>query len=226
MGKYWKHPEYGMVFGDELPTPRGRLIWPSIDAPKKGMANKDGSPTTDYFMVSILLPKDAATTAVFLEAVEDMTDEMLVQFNEDRAAPLGACPMIGPKCKIKDGDTLDTVKYPFYAGNYELLARNAQQPKVVDSKKETLPPTTIVGGVEGRLVIKPLVTSHGISYKLEVVQLVKDDGQRFGGGMRDASRVLDVIEDDEEESMPEPTPASELRANASKGKDAAIDVLS
>lgn len=69
-------------------------------------------------------------------------------------------------------------------------------PKVVDQKKDDIiDKSKILSGMVCRAVVKAFAydrpDSKGVSFSLNIVQLVKDDGVRFGGG--DNSQYLDQL---------------------------------
>lgn len=69
-------------------------------------------------------------------------------------------------------------------------------PKVVDQRKDDiLDKSKILSGMICRAVIRPFAydrpDSKGVSFGLNIIQLVKDDGVRFGGG--DNSSYMDQL---------------------------------
>lgn len=196
--KLYKHPKYGMVYGEARPTPEGRLVWPSLVEPKDPPPPEEGEqPGSPRYESTILLSKDSPEVANFLADMKAMTDEMLILFNLKRPAKLGQCDI------LKDGDAFDMEKYPYYKNNWVVLARNKEQPKCIGANKKPLEDLTVLkGGCLVKGVITPLITGHGISYKLEVIQFIKDDGTRFGGGVKDLTSLLEACEDDNNEQEP------------------------
>lgn len=235
--KFYKHPKFGHCYGLALPTPVGRCCWPSLVKPKDPPPPQPGKePGQPRYELNLLLDKTDPVVVKFAELVKGMTDEMLEQFNEKKPTKL-SCTQV-----FVDGDTFDMEKYPFYRGMWVLTARNSSQPQVVDSgigkKPAMIDHAAIIGGMKCRMVITPMITTSGISYKLAVAQLVEDDGVRFGGGTRDMISFLDALGGDAEEVVapttatevvkaeyvPEPpAPAAETPRGA--GKKAALDLL-
>lgn len=205
--KHWKHPQFGMVFCNEtVKTPVGRFSWPSLVTPKPGMPQADGSVGQPRYEITVCIPKDGKGVTEFLADLNFYRDEMVPIFNQKRAAKLGEIDVMG---KYGDGDTADHEKYPYYKGCWIISARNSKQEfNVMDANGDDLDPAAIVGGMQGRLLIRPLVTGHGMSFKLEIVKLLKDDGVRFGGGVRDVNKLKALLDEEEElsgdESMEEP----------------------
>lgn len=227
--KYWKHPMYGMVFGNSVPTPIGRLSWPYLTKPKAPPPPQEGQPEGQPRYECTLLIEKAGSEA-FVAQLKEMTDEMLILFNKGRPAALGTCMLFG---KYGDGDEADLEKYPNYKGCWVLVARNSKVVKTVGKDRKAIETDKILGGMKGKFVITPLITAHGISYKLEVVQLVEDDGVRFGGATRDAVELLDACVDADEPTAQEaadtalttdPVLASQT-ATTKVGKEAALDLL-
>lgn len=225
--KFYKHPQYGHVYGDSTPTPVGRICWPYLIKPKDAPPPQEGQPQgAPRYEATLLLEKDNPAVMAFVEGIKTMTDVMLVDFNHKRAAALGTCLLFG---KSGDGDEADLEKYPFYKGCHVLVARNVKPIKVVDKNRKVIEPAIIMGGIKGRFVINPIITAHGISYKLEAVQFWQDDGVRFGGSARDAVELFDACEEDDVESNGTPEeatnqPVSEV-PKGSKKKAAALDLL-
>lgn len=206
MGKYYRHPKFGRVYGNTLKTPIGRLCWPALSAPKEDTFNGQ---TTSRYGCTILLPKEDGKSADFIEKLNNMLDEeggMLEIFNEHADVNISLSSDV-----LKDGDTFDMEKYPYYKGNYVLLARNEKPVPVygASGKDDILEPSVIVGGVLGRCIVTPHLGPSGVSFKLDAVQFWKDDGTKFGGAGRNLDAFLDAIEgveDEYEESQEDMTP--------------------
>lgn len=222
--KFYKHPTYGHVYGVQIKTPAMRVCWPHLIKPKEAPEPKEGQTKGEpRFEITQILTKDAPDVIEFCKTLKAMTDEMLKLFNKGRSALLGECLQFG---KYGDGDTADHEVYPYYKNSHILIARNAKAVKIVDrNPKNGFDPKGIVGGVICHLVVTPLITAHGISYKLEVVQFVKDDGIRFGGGLRDATELLDACGDEESESAEVAAPPEEMRVEKETGMKAVLNLL-
>lgn len=236
--KHWKHPQFGMVFAGEFPTPVGRLAWPSLITPKDPPPPKEGQPPgKPRYEITILLPKDDPKVVAFCALIDADSKEAIKYFNQGRAATIGDCMLFG---KNGDGDNYDHEKYPYYKGNWVLVARNAEKTPDKDiiggSTTEAYPRENIKGGMLGRLVVQILITAHGISYKLKCVQVKADDGVRFGGGSRDVRDLLDdlaeedgspngVVEEPVVENAPAEAPKAVAPAKGNKGKAAAVNLL-
>ena len=186
--RYYKHPTYGHVYGESLPTPLGRFCWVYLTKPKDAPPPLEGQQQgPPRYEITVLL--DKGSSADFITSLKAMTDEMLALFNKGRSANLGECKLFG---KNGDGDEADLEKYPYYKNCWVLTGRNAKAPKVVGPDRKPIDPKEVIGGHLGKVVITPLITAHGISYKLEAVQFVKDDGVRIGGSVRDTVELFEV----------------------------------
>lgn len=193
--KYYKHPKYGHVYGEDMVTPGARLIWPHLvkpkDPPPPTEGQQQGAPR---YELSFMIPKTEATEA-WLNALKKMVSEMLVIFNDDKKAKLSIEKF------LQDGDSdFDLERYPQLAQHYVLQGRNTQAIKLVDAKLKPVGPEVVQGGMIGKGSLTPLITAHGLSFKLQAVQVLRDDGQRFLGGTRDATALFDECEGDTFES--------------------------
>jgi len=192
MNKHYKHPQYGIVFcSEELNTPVGRGCWFSLVSPKDPPPPKPGEqPGKPRFEATILLEKDSPKVTLFLQEVAGLLGEMQDLYNEGEPAKLSI------ESFVKDGDTFDMEKYPYYKNQWVLVARNSSQPETYDVNAETIEPNAFIGGQKIRMRIQPLVTAKGASFKLKVIQLLADDGVRFAGGTRDYKSLMSVLDDD------------------------------
>lgn len=195
--KYWKHPQYGTVYGTKTVSPMGYITWPALVSPKPGFVGKDGVSSAPRFEAPVLLEKSEAKVRLFFEEIESMAAEMIEIYNKGKSAKLGSVSI------FKDGEEFDHEKYPYYAGKWLLLGRNTERPtiygidKTPDGKKyQEIDPGFIVGGHLVRLVITPLITSHGLSFKVTDVQYLRDDGTRFGGANVSGATLLDNAKED------------------------------
>lgn len=193
--KYYRHPEFGQVYGERLLTPIVRMVWPQLVTPKAGkVTEKNPNPPLKY-QITFMLDKDAGTTKAFLAEAKKMTDEMLVIFNEKRKT--GKLADIGV---LRDGDDTDYYKadkYPYYKNQWLIAATNKDRILTVGPKKETLDPSAFIGGMLVRGVVVPMITPTGLSWRCEMVQLAKDDGTRIGATRPEAGSLLEEINSDE-----------------------------
>lgn len=238
MTNYWKHPQFGHVYCGDLATPPGRFVWASLVTPKAAPPPQEGQPPGQpRYELSLLLPKTDPKVKEFIVQLEALVKGGLEVFNKGRSATIGINSIFG---KVGDGDTWDAEKYPYYKGHWVLAARNALKPKVLGKAREEIAPETIKGGMIGRLVITPMITAHGASYKLLIAQLINDDGVRYGGGARDVTDLLTELDDVssaqgpvETAKLPVPeiqmtlplAPVAAPKPAVGKGKDAAVNLL-
>lgn len=231
MGNLYKHPKFGFVYGEAMVLPFGRCAWPSLVKPKDPPPPKEGEqPGQPRYEITYLLDKSDPKVQGWMAAIAKMGAEMLKLFNEGRKAKLSI------EEYAKDGNSFDLEKYPYYKDQLVLVARNAKVPTFVDKKKKELSAEAIQGGMIVGGVVTPLITAHGMSYKLEVVQLWEDDGKRFAGSNRSGS-YLDMIPeaaDGEEKAAVEEAAvedqtsevaAAEVTAPKATGKAAALAML-
>lgn len=212
MGKYFKHPVYGHVYGESLRTPPGRLIWPHLVNPRPAPPPQPGqAPGQPRYESSIVWTAGSPDVVAFITTVQSQVNEMLAIFNEGRSAKLGAITKF-----VEDGNTMDHEKYPYLKDCLMLTARNAvlaTSPTdkgllVVDQNIQIMEDrSALQGGMIVQFVVVPLLTAHGVSFKLEALQLHADDGQRFGGGQRSLKELLDVV-GDQYGAQPEAAPAA------------------
>lgn len=225
--KYYKHVKYGTVYGNPVITPTGRCAWPALVKPQEAPPAKPGEPQgAPRYGITIILPKAEKPVQEWNKAVSVMVKEMLVLFNEGRKAKLSIENI------LLDGDGFDLEKYPYYKDSWILTARNVKLPPIVDGKKSEIPVDAVMGGMFVRATVTPLLTGHGVSYKLEALQRVRDDNTRFAGANRAGGylEMLPELTDEGEtvsESTPEETPAVETPAavHPKNGKAKALAML-
>lgn len=204
--EYYKHPTFGHVYGVKLVTPVGRLSWPSLVTPREGM-EVNGNPGTPRYELTLLLEEKNPKVKVFFERVERMAEEMCEVFNGVGESPLKKkkASRIDPEdlTFYKTDDEFDLDKYTYYKNQLIIVARNAERPNLISLDKTEkdeyvqLEPTKFIAGQLIRIVVTPIITVHGLSYKLNDVQFIRDDGVRFGGGgLIDSSGLLAETEDE------------------------------
>lgn len=218
--RFYKHPQYGHVYGEMLATPVGRACWVNLTKPKDPPPPKEGqAPGKPRFEVTFLLDKKDKTVLGFLENLREMTTEMVKLFNKKRPT------LIQIESVLKDGDEFDLEKYPMYEDQLLLVGRNEAQIECVARNKEIAIETKdILAGMLCKGVVTPMVTSHGVSFKLHTIQLIKDDGVRFGTTRPDAKSYLDMIDEEPaEEATPKKTNGA---SKAVGGKENAKQALS
>jgi hypothetical protein len=236
---YWKHPTYGHVYCGEIATPIGRLIYPSLVKPKEMKPQEGQAPGAPRYEASLLLPKTDPKVIAFITKLEELVKGGLAVFNEKRSTTTGINSIFG---KYGDGDSpsYDPEKYPHHKGNWVIAGRNAEQPKVVDINGDAVTPDVFKGGMLCRMVVTPLITAHGASYKAMIVQLVKDDEVRYAGGVRSVDDLVAILNEENEApseeaktvaapaAVPvEPVPAPQVtkKAATAKGVSGGVNLL-
>lgn len=195
MGKYYKHPQYGSVFSnDAYMTPPCRLCFPALVKPKDPPAPRPGdAPGQPRYEATLLFPKESKAHTEFLRAMELVTQDMLKVFNMGRSAKIGELAV------VKDGDAPywqageNADKYPYYKGQFLLAARNTVKPSIVGPDTKPIDPAKLIGGTEVVAIIIPIIVATGVTYKLKVIQLIKDDGVRFAGGARSDDDYIKML---------------------------------
>lgn len=198
--KYYKHPKFGQVYGEPIATPIGRLAWPYLVEKKEPMDPLPGqAPQEPRYEVTIVFAQSDPKVQAFLKDLKEMVDGMVATFNQGRPTKIAIGDSI-----LKDGNNSDLEKYPFYKDSFYMVARTPKEVICLSSDGvSNTPKESFVGGVQIRAQVCPLCTSHGISFRLEMVQFVKDDQVRFGGGTRSPIRLLEAIEGVEAAPQPE-----------------------
>lgn len=192
---YYKHPQYGSVFcNDAFITPPCRIAFPNLVNPKAPPAPRPGEqPGQPRYELTLLFPKTSKVHNDFLAGIKEVIDDMLKVFNAGRGAKISELAIVkdGDAPYWQTGDNAD--KYPYYKGQNLLTARNSIKPSTVDMDTQLLDPSTITGGCLVVAIIIPIIVSTGVTYKVKVVQLVKDDGVRFAGGARTDSDYIKML---------------------------------
>lgn len=217
--KYYKHPQFGHVYGLRQATPFGRAAWPSLVKPKDPPPPLPNQPPgTPRYEVTILLKKDDKLVQEFVAKLDKEIKEMVDLFNKGRSAKISV------DAPLKDGNTFDLEKYPYYKDCWILVGRNAKQISVVDGKKRDIECSMVEGGNIVCGVVTPLITAHGASYKLEIVQYVKDDGVKFAGAIAAPDTYLSIVEDTPTEE-PAKGNGNGQASEPKTGKALALEVL-
>lgn len=199
--RYWKNPKYGQVYiNDEaLAVPTCRVSWVHLKAPKPPMKGDDGREGISKYEVTFVLRKDDPAVKTLNKAIQLMAKGMIEYFNKGNPAKLGSCD------SFKDGDAFDHEKNPHYKDCWVLVARHKDQPSIISTEKVNgkyvkLDPSKILGGMKCKAIVSPLISAKGISYQLITVQLVEDDGVRYGGGAPNPDQYNKLFDDGAEDS--------------------------
>lgn len=196
-GKFYIQQQFKMVYSNEsIETPVGRAAWPSLVQPKPGKVFEEGKPPSDpKFEITILIPKEGKKTEWFVNELQMLVDEMKVEYNHMVSAKMGEVGF------LQDGDAFDPEQYPHHQGCWVLIARNKKVVRTVDGSREPkdIPADKIEGGMKVKLLVQPYLHAKGVSFTLNIVQLVKDDGVRFSNAVRDFTKLLSACGEDDEE---------------------------
>lgn len=189
--KYYKHPQFGQVYLNEVVgTPVGRLVWPYFTEPRPPGPPKEGwAPQPPKHEGTLLLEKGVPENEAWIAEMTEESKAMLELFNKNNRAPLAQGLPV-----VRDGDDFDAEKYPYYKNKWIITAKNQHPPKFVDAKVQPIEPNAFLGGMEVRFSLTAMVSKGGFSYKLNSVQLVRDDGARYGGGTRDFNAVFEACD--------------------------------
>lgn len=200
--KYYQNPTYKHVYGLDIATPVGRLVYPSLIVPK-AFKGKEGQTqeknSAPRYEANILIEKSHPDVAGFIKNLKEMTDGMLEVFNKGRSMKISDLEV------LTDGDiqyNKDNEKYEFYKDKWVVVARNVDKPKTID-KNGDIDAGVFEGGMKVKGLVTPMITTHGVSFKLRTLKYVGDDGERFGGGARDQSSLLNDGDDEAEAFTPE-----------------------
>lgn len=175
--------QYGMVYSNKfMPTPIGRIQFPYLVKPNEYQGKKSWS-------VTICFPKTGGDLSGLM-AIEQVVKHMkLVKYGDPN--------FVLDIDFVRDGDL---EKYEGYAGNWYIRASakydNFLQgvPVVGPDAKKNIDPAQVVSGVECILLVKPKLSgvyphvqgkpkaAQCVSYDLECVQFVRDDGTRYKAG--------------------------------------------
>lgn len=216
----YRHPQYGMVWGEDMVTPAVRVAWPYLVAPRPGAIQKDGKMSEPKYELTLLFDKDKKSTEIFFANAQKEFDAMLAEYNRGSSGS-----SIALKDIKKDGDALyesDPEKYEHYKNRWVLVPKYKSKPACYsnDAEPVDIDPSLIKGGMIAKAYLTPLITSHGASYQLKGVQKIEDDGTRFGGGgVKDMKKMFaataDLPDDGEEDDVPEqPTASTPAAATA------------
>ena len=160
MTKYYKHPKYGITYADKpFVSPPVRLCWPYLTKPKDPPPPAPGQqPGMPSYEVTLLFPKDSKAHIDWLVMVKAKLNDMLKTFNQGRDIEISK---VSP---AKDGDDAkwDKEKYPYYKGQYIVVARSTKLPTFATAKREPADPAIFIGGVLVSCVLTPKICASGV----------------------------------------------------------------
>lgn len=189
MTQYYTSKKWGDVYGNAIRTPVGRIVFVSLDRPNEF---NQGKPK---YGATLLFPKsDQKAWGVLYNNFYAHVQELVAQRFPGHT--LENAPMV--KSWITDGDEPAAQSGKIYAshvGHWVLKADAdvAKKPGVIDNQGKPLDPTVLLPGMLCRFVVVPQVYQGfggGVSYKLQQVMLVQDDGTRLYGGPDPTSIML------------------------------------
>lgn len=209
--------QYGMVYSNKyMPTPIGRVQFPYLIKPNEYQGKKSWS-------ITLCFPKSGANLTALM-AIEQVVKQMkLVKYGDPN--------FVMDVDFVRDGDL---EKYEGYAGNWYIRANAKYEnflqgvPVVGPDAKKNMDPAQIISGVECIILVKPKLSgvyphvqgkpkaAQCVSYDLECVQYVRDDGTRYKAGpdVRSFLTALTGVEElVEEDSPPESLGASMFTAS-------------
>lgn len=177
-------------------TPLGRISFPKlVEAQEREWQGKKLMPK---FEVAILLDKEDADVVKFQHKILLKSKAMVALYNEKNSADK---PKLGDLDAVfKDGDKANLEKYPSQEGQYIIVARNKERPDILGPDGKNLDPAEVEAGMIVKMFITPSFGSTGISYQIEALQVVEDDGVRFGGSRPDYKSLLQEINESTEGS--------------------------
>lgn len=216
-----KSKKYGHVYGIRHKISGGRVAWPHlVDAKESTFPVEEGKEKPGpRFELTYLWPKSAAETEATILQLNAEVSQMVDLYNFDdktgKKKKQGQI-IVEEDAFLKDGDEMDTDKYPFFAGNYVIVPKHKIRPEIYDKNLNKLDPSAVEGGMPCVLVVKPICTATGISFQLLVVQTVKDDGVRFAGASAPAKDLLEALGDEGEAPF---TPDEEVETEEEEAEE-------
>lgn len=198
--------KYNIVYGEGIVTPKGRLSFPYLTEKKQPLPPKEGEKEQGVpkHEVTILLDKKDAEVKKFIKTLETCAEEMVPLYNQGAKNEIARVKRI-----VRDGDQSDHEKYPQEKGCWILAARSKELPDLLNAEQRGVDAATFKAGLIIRLVIEPSLSSGGMGYGLKIVQVMEDDGVRFGGTKQDYTSLLDDVNGASEEEESEEAPAEE-----------------
>lgn len=200
MSKFGYTPKVMRLWGPEVITPLVRGCWFSLATPKeyKGPVKVGDKPSAPRFESTLVLDQGNDAHEKFLMECQEIAEEMLEEFNDYMRKARKST--LGEVYAMQDGNNFDLEKYPYYKDKWIIQGRMNQDTPIVclgpDGKK--IDAKHFVGGVIVKAALQLHLGTTGLSYRMPTIKLVKDDGVRFGGGMRDISGLINKLAEDNE----------------------------
>jgi hypothetical protein len=200
MSKFGKSKAFNRIYGPEIIGPVMRGCYFSLDKPKPYTGPlKDGEKQQGpRFEATLVMDQGNARHEAFIAEMDQLFYEMLEEYNADQRAKRQ--PTLGDVYSVKDGNSENQEKYPFFAGKWLTPARASEKnpPSLLGPDGQPCDASLFVGGVMVKPVVSLHLGSNGAALKLIAIKMVKDDGVRFGGGMRDISGLIAKLAADTE----------------------------
>jgi hypothetical protein len=205
--KYFKN-KFGCIFGDNILTPRFRLIYPHLRQ-RSDLSKK-------YQICCLFDPKDPKVKADLLKMQK--VGKLLIQ----EAGKAGKGYKNPP---LKNGN--DNEKEEFHDKFY-IQPSAKELPILVDVDNNALQPDAFSSGMICRAVVQPIffpANGAGIAWTFSALRLVKDDGIRYYNGP-DPKSLFEDDSEDEGDDVDEESDEDELEAapaTAKKAKKAKVE---
>lgn len=216
---YYHQEEYNVIFANEaIETPIGRLSQVHLTKKTKERKDKKGKIIPGAYSVTLLLDKEDKKVKKFYKQIEEAVAEMKDLYNSKAEVEMGKVKKL-----FWDGDAGETEKYPHDKGMWKLVASVKDDlPQIFDRTGEEQAPEKVLSGLLGVLFVKIKFHAKGVSFGLEVVQTIEDDGVRLSSGKPDYKALLShkkdaeatEEEDTEDEAEEEEKPVKKLKTKA------------
>ncbi len=198
--------KFGNLYGEQVPTPIGRLDWPSLEKPQEDTRPPvEGQVRVPKYRATVLLDKKDPKAVAWVEEREAEGQLMVKQMNKSIKAR-GDKTFVAVENFVLDGDEYIAArperaeKMPYVAGHYMVMADHKDAPQLFDKSGEiTFDYEAFKRGIKARIVVTLAMFKSGPKFKLAGVQFVKDDGISFGSTVRSAKSLLGAIDDDGDE---------------------------
>lgn len=180
--------QYGQVYTAMLRTPVGRAAFTKLITPDI----YQGQPK---YRTCILFPKDNPEVVNSLKRLETAAEEALKKKFGDKLDK----QRVALNAALRDGDDAKMAEYKGFKGCWYIQPGTKQIPTIVDEKESAIGAEAIISGMKVRAVVTGIITDKGVGWRLDILQLVLDDGVRYLGGP-DPRRLLSMDEEDSDGS--------------------------
>lgn len=174
-------------------TGKGRFAWVHVVTKQPGkLDEKTGARWKDQFTIDFVFPKSDEAGEKFRKRIIEIKNEMVKLYNEDVKTKI----LVDDSDIFRDGNK-SAEKQPLYADCWTFSAKSDEPIKVFDRHVKPIDAAVVKAGNVGKLVVRPKVHAKGLSYDVEIIQWIADDGVLFGGTKADSTDVLEAVGDDE-----------------------------